>query len=209
MSAGIALPRQVFGHGWVHLKGEKMSKSLGTAVEPLEAHRSVRPRSAAAVSRPRRSRSAATATSPGSATRIATTSIWPTTSATWSAASRAMAEKYRGGSLQPAGQAGTARGSRGQGGRRLPAGDGRVRARSAARRPRFRSSTRPTSSSRAPSRGRSRGTRRGPAELSQVLFDVAEAVRVAGDPAAARSCRSRPQRFCGGWARRGRRPTSV
>ncbi len=37
MSAGIALPRQVFGHGWVHFKGEKMSKSLGTVVEPLEA----------------------------------------------------------------------------------------------------------------------------------------------------------------------------
>jgi methionyl-tRNA synthetase len=37
MSAGIPLPRQVFGHGWVHLKGEKMSKSLGTVVEPLEA----------------------------------------------------------------------------------------------------------------------------------------------------------------------------
>lgn len=37
MSAGLALPKQVFGHGWVHLKGEKMSKSLGTAVEPLEA----------------------------------------------------------------------------------------------------------------------------------------------------------------------------
>jgi len=37
MSAGVALPRQVFGHGWVHLKGEKMSKSLGTTVEPLEA----------------------------------------------------------------------------------------------------------------------------------------------------------------------------
>ncbi len=37
MSAGIPLPRQVFGHGWVHLKGEKMSKSLGTAVEPLQA----------------------------------------------------------------------------------------------------------------------------------------------------------------------------
>jgi methionyl-tRNA synthetase len=27
----------VFGHGWVHLKGEKMSKSLGTIVDPLEA----------------------------------------------------------------------------------------------------------------------------------------------------------------------------
>ncbi len=37
MSAGIALPRQVFGHGWVHWQGQKMSKSLGTAVDPLEA----------------------------------------------------------------------------------------------------------------------------------------------------------------------------
>jgi len=37
MSAGIAVPSQVFGHGWVHLKGEKMSKSLGTTVEPLDA----------------------------------------------------------------------------------------------------------------------------------------------------------------------------
>ena len=37
MSAGLALPRQVFGHGWLHLKGEKMSKSLGTIVDPLEA----------------------------------------------------------------------------------------------------------------------------------------------------------------------------
>ncbi len=37
MSAGLALPRQVFGHGWVHLRGEKMSKSLGTAVDPIEA----------------------------------------------------------------------------------------------------------------------------------------------------------------------------
>ena len=37
MSAGLPLPKQVFGHGWLHLKGEKMSKSLGTIVEPLEA----------------------------------------------------------------------------------------------------------------------------------------------------------------------------
>ena len=37
MSAGVPLPRQVFGHGWVHWKGQKMSKSLGTAVDPLEA----------------------------------------------------------------------------------------------------------------------------------------------------------------------------
>jgi methionyl-tRNA synthetase len=37
MSARLELPRQVFGHGWVHFKGQKMSKSLGTVVDPLEA----------------------------------------------------------------------------------------------------------------------------------------------------------------------------
>jgi len=37
MSAGVALPAQVFGHGFVTFKGEKMSKSLGTIVDPLEA----------------------------------------------------------------------------------------------------------------------------------------------------------------------------
>ena len=37
MSAGLPVPKQVFGHGWVHFRGEKMSKSLGTAIEPLEA----------------------------------------------------------------------------------------------------------------------------------------------------------------------------
>jgi methionyl-tRNA synthetase len=39
MSSGLPLPRTVFGHGWVHFRGEKMSKSLGTAVEPLDAVR--------------------------------------------------------------------------------------------------------------------------------------------------------------------------
>ena len=37
MAAGVAIPRQVFGHGFVHFQGERMSKSLGTAVDPLEA----------------------------------------------------------------------------------------------------------------------------------------------------------------------------
>jgi methionyl-tRNA synthetase len=36
MSAGVAVPKQIFGHGWVNFRGEKMSKSLGTAIEPLE-----------------------------------------------------------------------------------------------------------------------------------------------------------------------------
>ncbi len=35
MSAGIALPKHVFGHGFVLNKGAKMSKSLGNVVEPL------------------------------------------------------------------------------------------------------------------------------------------------------------------------------
>ena len=36
MSAGIPLPRQVFGHGFVLHRGEKMSKSLGNVVDPHE-----------------------------------------------------------------------------------------------------------------------------------------------------------------------------
>ena len=37
MSAGLPVPRQIFGHGWIHYRGEKMSKSLGTTVDPLDA----------------------------------------------------------------------------------------------------------------------------------------------------------------------------
>ncbi len=37
MSAGVALPRQVFGHGFVTFKGQRMSKTLGTTVDPIEA----------------------------------------------------------------------------------------------------------------------------------------------------------------------------
>ena len=34
MSAGIALPRQVFCHGFLNVRGEKMSKSVGNVVDP-------------------------------------------------------------------------------------------------------------------------------------------------------------------------------
>ncbi len=37
MSAGIALPRQVFGHGFITVDGQRMSKSLGNVVDPVEA----------------------------------------------------------------------------------------------------------------------------------------------------------------------------
>jgi methionyl-tRNA synthetase len=36
MSAGHPLPKQVFGHGFVYIKGEKISKSLGNVVEPMD-----------------------------------------------------------------------------------------------------------------------------------------------------------------------------
>ena len=35
MSAKLSLPKQVFGHGFVYLGGEKMSKSAGTALDPV------------------------------------------------------------------------------------------------------------------------------------------------------------------------------
>ncbi|HEX5475589.1 MAG TPA: methionine--tRNA ligase [Vicinamibacterales bacterium] len=37
MSAGLALPRQVFGHGFISVDGQRMSKSLGTVIDPVEA----------------------------------------------------------------------------------------------------------------------------------------------------------------------------
>ncbi len=36
VSAGLEIPKTVFGHGFVFLKGEKMSKSLGNIVTPLD-----------------------------------------------------------------------------------------------------------------------------------------------------------------------------
>jgi len=36
MSAGLPLPKTIFGHGFVYLKGERMSKTLGNIVSPME-----------------------------------------------------------------------------------------------------------------------------------------------------------------------------
>jgi methionyl-tRNA synthetase len=36
MAAGLEPPRMVFGHGFVSLKGEKISKTLGNVVEPMD-----------------------------------------------------------------------------------------------------------------------------------------------------------------------------
>jgi len=37
MSANVPLPKQVFGHGWMSVNGQRMSKSLGNVVDPLDA----------------------------------------------------------------------------------------------------------------------------------------------------------------------------
>ena len=46
MSAGVALPKRVFGHGFLYNRGEKMSKSVGNVVDPFVACRRLRRRSA-------------------------------------------------------------------------------------------------------------------------------------------------------------------
>jgi len=37
MGAGVPLPKTIYGHGFVYFKGEKLSKSRGIVVDPLEA----------------------------------------------------------------------------------------------------------------------------------------------------------------------------
>src|SRR6266851_740626 len=39
MSAGLPLPRRVFGHGFMSVDGQRMSKTLGNVVDPVEAGR--------------------------------------------------------------------------------------------------------------------------------------------------------------------------
>jgi len=37
MSAGLPLPRQIFGHGFMSVEGQRMSKSLGNVIDPADA----------------------------------------------------------------------------------------------------------------------------------------------------------------------------
>jgi len=178
MSAGLPLPRQVFGHGWVHLKGEKMSKSLGTVVEPLEA---------IAVFGPDPLRlyltKEITFGSDGdfSWERYEDRYNVDLANNLGNLVSRigAMAERYRGGRLSPTGNPGRLAAVASQAlddyrsamdGFALEGGVAAAfRIVDAANE--FIASTEPWALARDPARGN---------ELSQVLFDVAEAVRIAG-----------------------------
>src|SRR5258708_12622898 len=37
MSAGVAVPKRVYAHGFLTVRGEKMSKSVGNTIDPLES----------------------------------------------------------------------------------------------------------------------------------------------------------------------------
>jgi methionyl-tRNA synthetase len=41
MAAGVSLPRRVFGHGFMSVEGQRMSKSLGNVIDPADAVRKV------------------------------------------------------------------------------------------------------------------------------------------------------------------------
>ena len=178
MAAGEALPRQVFGHGWVHFKGEKMSKSLGTAVDPLEAadRLGADPLRLYLVKevpyggdgdfsweRFEERYNADLANNLGNlVSRVAS-----------------MAERYAGGRVAPTGEPGplAARGRRDAGG--LSRGDGPSTRCTTAPTPSIGCSARPTSTSSRPAVDAGQGSRGSPRRLGQVLFDVAETVRVA------------------------------
>ena len=69
LSAGVPLPTTVFVHGYLTVDGQKISKSLGNAVDPRGAGRALRRRRRALVAAARRAPRSATATSPSSGWR--------------------------------------------------------------------------------------------------------------------------------------------
>ena len=82
MSAGLPLPRAVFAHGFMLLRGEKMSKTRGNVLDPGRGGATSSAWTAPATSCCARSRSTATGTSPSKGSSVATTRTSPTTWAT-------------------------------------------------------------------------------------------------------------------------------
>jgi len=127
LAADLALPRQVWAHGYVQWEGTKMSKTAGTAV-------SLAPRSSAtgpthcATSCCARSATRTTATSPGTGSTRAMRPISPIRSAISHRVHCPMVHRYRGG-VVPQGSPDSALERAGaDDDRRLQPGDGCVRA---------------------------------------------------------------------------------
>ena len=118
------------------LQGREDEQVARHGRRPARGGRALRARPAAAVPREGDRRTAATATSRGSGSKSATTSIWRTTSATSSAASPRWRRSTAAGGCAAAGAPGRLAGGRGRGAwRGYRDGDGRVRA-ARGRRPR-------------------------------------------------------------------------
>ena len=126
MSAGLPLPRQVFGHGFMTVNGQRMSKSLGTIIDPIEAA----DRLGADPLRLYLSKEIAFGGDGDfSWERYDERYNVDLANNLGNLVSRvtAMAARYRQGRLAPTGAAvGSARAARRAGRRRLPAGDGRA-----------------------------------------------------------------------------------
>ena len=82
MAAGLEPPRRVFAHGWWTNEGQKISKSLGNVIEPLQLVETLWPRRGALLHAARGPLRQPTATSPGAPSSAGSTAIWPTISAT-------------------------------------------------------------------------------------------------------------------------------
>ena len=108
MSAGLPLPLQVFGHGFVYRKNEatgemqKLSKSLGNVVEPMELIERFSVEGFPLLLSSANAHLAATANSPSSDSPTPTTAAWRITLATSTAASLTMCLKYFDGRLEGA-----------------------------------------------------------------------------------------------------------
>ena len=102
LSAGIEPPLQWAVGGWLLSGGEKMSKTSGNVVNPLDLTSTSSASTGSATTCSPRRRTATTATSPTRASPLGTTAIWPTTSATcrrasprWSGASATASVRRR------------------------------------------------------------------------------------------------------------------